>query len=59
MQHRVLASQAGDAECKVFDYRARRLTMDEVSVCQRILQHRDNGVTVVRRLGPNILEHEG
>jgi len=59
VHHRVFASESRDAEREVLDDRAGRLSMHQVSVRQRVLEHRHDRVDVVGRLRPDVLEHEG
>ena len=59
MHHRVFAAEPSNAEREVLHDRARRLPMHEVPVRQRVLEHRHDRVDIVRRLRPDVLEHEG
>lgn len=58
VQHRVFASESGNAEREMLHDSAGRLTMHEVAVRQRVLEHRHDRVDVVGRLRPDVLEHE-
>ncbi|KAJ2970542.1 hypothetical protein NUW54_g12706 [Trametes sanguinea] len=46
VEHRVLAAETGDAKCEMLDDGARRLTVDKITVGERVLKHRDNGVGI-------------
>ena len=59
MHHGVLAAKTCDTERKVLDNDAGGLSVDEVTVGKRILEHCHNGVGVVRGLWADVLEHEG
>ena len=58
MQHCVFTIETRDTEREVLHDDTRRLSVDEVAVCESVLEHRHDGVDVVCRLGSNVLEDE-
>jgi hypothetical protein len=58
MQHRIFASKACDAQCEMLDDRTRCLSMHEITIGQRVLEHRHNRVAIVSRLRPDVFEYE-
>ena len=59
MKHRVFAAKTRYAESQMLDNDTCRLTVDEVTVCERVFEHGDNRVNVVGRLWANVFEYEG
>ena len=58
VEHRVFAAEAGDTEREMLDDGARGLTVNEVTIGERVLEHRDDGVGVVRGLWADVFEDE-
>ena len=59
VHHRVFATESRNAEREMFHDRAGRLSVHQVAVRQRVLEHRHDRVDVVGRLRPNVFKDKG
>lgn len=59
MKHRVFAAETRYAKGQMLYDDTCCLTVNEVTVCERIFQHGDHRVNVVGRLWTNVFEYEG
>lgn len=58
VKHGIFTSKTGNTKGQVLHDDTCRLTMDKITIGERILEHGDNRVNVVRRLRSDILEDE-
>ena len=47
MEHGILTSETGNTESEMLDDNTRRLTMNEITVGESILEHGDDGINIV------------